>query len=99
MQSYSAKDPGDTVTLSWDFSSVLASGEAINTYTWEITDPESLSSDFSSMLSGSPTLSGNIVSQDVTAGQDGTSYRYRITTTTSLNHVYVEKPTQLVTSE
>ena len=96
---FSPKDPSEIIILSWDFGPVLAPlQETIESTTWEIIDPEDESIDLTGILVDQPTHQGTISQQTVAAGVEAT-FRYRITCTTNLGNVYVEKPTQLFTSE
>jgi hypothetical protein len=98
-QSYSPKDPAESILLSWDFSPLLSPTETIVTPTWDVTDPENALFDQTTMKSGGPIVIGPIVYQRLIAGPDGQSLRHRIQIVTSLGNTFVEKPTQLVTSE
>ena len=103
VQIYSPKDPEEVVTLWWDFGPLLTAGETITTPYWGIIDPEDPTVDTSALKSGDPYVGlgsqGNSrVFQQLVAGVDGTAYQHRPKILTSLGNVYVEKPTQLVTS-
>ena len=98
-QVYSDKDPGELIGLAWDFGALLGTAETIQTATWVITDPEDAVADMSNMLPEGPSIDGVFVRQRIQNGVDGQVYKYRITITTNLGAVYIEKPTQLVTSE
>ena len=96
-QEYSPKDPAETFVLGWDFAPIpLAVGETILSATWVIQDPEDPTVDNSNMLIAGPSIVGSVVRQAVTAGISGQAYVHRITISTSLGNVFVEKPTQLV---
>ena len=80
---FPTKLQGETVTMQFDFTSRLASGETISTQsvaaaTWIGTDASP-----SSILSGSASASGAVVSQKVTAGTLGVTYTLTCTITTS----------------
>lgn len=99
-QAYSPKNPGETILLSWDFAPRLTPlSETIVTATWSVIAPEDASIDTSNICAGSPTHAGTIVSQTVHNGINGISYQYQIAITTNLGNIYIETPTQLVTSE
>jgi hypothetical protein len=88
-----AKDPGETVTLSFIFSNELQAGETITGCTVICTvlagsgvaDPAP-----SAVLSGVPTL-GSTVLQSVTGGLDGVTYFLKATATTNQSRVLVRK--------
>lgn len=73
----------DTRTEEFDFTSALATGETISTAVvtadlWAGADTTP-----SAIINGAATISGNIVSQSVTAGEVGNIYQLRCQITTS----------------
>ena len=80
-----AKLQGETATYQFDFSSRLASGEAISTQSCAATVYSGTDASPSSLISGSATASGAIVSQKLTAGTVGVIYEVICTITTSLS--------------
>lgn len=96
-QTYSKKYPTEIIPLSWDFAPLLGVGETISGVTWQIINPEDPTEDTSNMLPDGPAISGTVVKQRVANGKNGTSYKHIITIITSLDNVYVETPTELVT--
>ena len=98
-QTYSPKDPGEVIALEWDFAPIIAPSVTIVSAAWEVLNPEDATQDLSSMLVGGPSISGMFVRQRFMLGPDGVSIKHRITAVGSDGLVYIEKPTQLVTSE
>ena len=72
---FSPKRPGETVTLTFDFSNVLGTTETITSSTWtaEVREGEDVSPTIS-MVVGSPTISGDLVSHLIGSGIDETTY-------------------------
>lgn len=98
-QTYSPKDPAEVIPLAWDFAPLLSTGETIDSVTWELINPEVGDAVVTGVFPDGPAILGSVVKQRFAAGENGVSYQHRITVTTNLGNVYVEKPTQLVTSE
>lgn len=74
---------GETKTYEWDFSSLLAVGETISTQTVTASVYSGTDASPSSIISGSATVSGDVVSQKITAGTVGVIYLLKCTITTS----------------
>ena len=74
---------GETKTITFDFSSLLASGETISTQVVAATVYSGTDASPSSIVSGSATSSGAVVSQVITAGTVGVIYELTCTITTS----------------
>ena len=74
---------GETKTYSFDFTSQLASGETISTQVVTATVYSGTDASPSSIISGSATASGAVVSQKITAGTVGVIYTLLCTITTS----------------
>jgi len=87
MSSRAIFDPkllGETQVLSFDFTSELAIGETINSQTVVATTYSGTDASPSSIISGSASSSGAVVSQKVTGGVLGVMYELLCTITTSL---------------
>lgn len=74
---------GETKTYKFDFLSNLAIGETISTQTCTATVWSGTDASPSSIISGSASASGSIVSQKITAGTLGVIYELLCTITTS----------------
>lgn len=87
MKSWSPKGPGETYPVGMDFgpvlSSVIPSGQSLSSATCSISIYSGNDPSPSSVLSGSPTVSGTTAFQTVTAGLDGTTYQLTFTGTSS----------------
>ncbi len=80
---------GDTATLQFDFTSRLAVSETISTQVVTSTVYSGTDASPSSMISGSASASGAIVSQNITAGTEGVVYYLTCTITTSAGQTLV----------
>ena len=87
MRNFSSKDPDETYPVSYGFAAHLATGETISTATVTATIVSSGAS-ASSILSGSPQISGSTVTQLVTAGTSGVTYKLTFRVTTSDSNIY-----------
>ncbi|MHB8413931.1 MAG: phage fiber-tail adaptor protein [Acidiferrobacteraceae bacterium] len=74
---------GETATYTFDFLSRLAVGETISTQVCAATVYSGVDASPSSIISGSATASGSVVSQNITAGVAGVIYQIVCTITTS----------------
>lgn len=74
---------GDTVLVPFDFASRLGVGVTISTQAVACAVYSGVDASPSSMISGSATASGTIVTQKVTAGTVGVMYQLACTITTS----------------
>lgn len=74
---FSPKDPLETIVLSVDMTGLL-DADTIQTSEWIISREDNLSENTSGMLSGVASVTGNIVSQEVTGGTAGGSYIHRV---------------------
>ena len=86
--SFSYKITTENEQFTFDFSTVMSSGETISlaTSTVEVvsgTDPNP-----TAILVGSPVISGQQVAQRISGGLDGVIYRIEVTSTTSATNVY-----------
>lgn len=75
----------ETKTITFDFTSLLASGETISTESCTATVYSGTDASPSSIISGSATVSGAVVSQNITAGVVGVIYYIACSITTSLS--------------
>lgn len=80
-----AKLLGETRTVTFNFTSLLAPTETISTQTVTATTYSGTDTSPSSIISGSASASGMVVSQKVTAGTLGVIYELLCTITTSLS--------------
>lgn len=83
-QEFPPKYTGSTELVKFDFTSDLASGETISTKSVACTVYSGTDASPSSMVSGSATSSGAIVTQKITGGTVGVVYELLCTITTSL---------------
>jgi len=82
---FPAKRIGSTLNLTADFTSLLAVGETISLPFVSATVYSGVDPTPSAILSGSPSVSGNVVTQKVTAGVLGTIYSLLFLAVTSTN--------------
>ena len=80
---FDPKYSGETTTRTFDFTSQLAVGETISTQAVAATVYSGVDASPSSIINGSASASGAIVSQSITAGTEGVIYRLTCTITTS----------------
>ena len=83
------KQSGSTEPYTFDFTSKLASGETISTQIVAAAVYSGTDASPSSIISGSATASGAIVTQKLTAGTIGVIYRLTCTITTSSSNTFV----------
>ncbi len=74
---------GETRTLTFDFISLLSASETISTEVTTATVYSGVDGGPSSVISGSASASGTVVSQGITGGVAGTIYNLLCTITTS----------------
>jgi hypothetical protein len=86
--SFSYKLTTENEQFTFDFSPVLGSTETISSATCTATVKEGTDPTPSSILVGSPAISGSKTTQRISAGLDGVIYRLEMTATTSLSNVY-----------
>lgn len=77
------KRQGEVKLYSWDFSSLLAVGETISSQSVTASVYSGTDASPSSIINGAATLSGNVVSQSITAGTVGVTYTLKCQITTS----------------
>ena len=78
-----SKYSGETLTVTFDFTSSLASGESISTQSVSASVYSGTDAAPSSIISGSASASGAVVSQKVTGGVSGVLYELDCAITTS----------------
>ena len=83
----SPKDPGETITVTFDFSTLCASVSLPSMAASVVAGPPDATP--SAILSGSPQTSGALVMQKIVAGQANTTYELRCTATAPDSSVYV----------
>jgi len=86
---FQGKYSGETKTYTWDFTSQLAVGETISTQSVAATVYSGTDASPSSIISGSASASGAIVSQKITAGTVGVTYLLTCTITTSATQTLI----------
>ena len=74
---------GETRTITFDFTSDLAAGETISTETVTASVYSGVDASPSAVISGSASASGVVVSQKVTGGVVGVTYKLLCSITTS----------------
>lgn len=79
------KAPGETKLYSFDFTSQLSAAETISTKSTAATVYSGTDSSPSSIVNGSATSSGQVVTQSITGGTLGVTYVLTVTITTSLS--------------
>lgn len=82
-QTLPAKFLGETVKYEFDFAGQLAQGETISTATVAAAVYSGTDASPSSIVSGSASISGSVVTQAITAGVLGVIYELTCTITTS----------------
>ena len=80
------KTPTESEPLGFDFAVDLATGETISTAPFTMAVVEGTDASPSSMLSGSPAISGTEVRQRVVGGVVGVTYELSCTITTSMSN-------------
>jgi hypothetical protein len=86
--SFSYKITTENEQFTFDFSPIMASAETISSATCAVEVVSGTDSSPSSILVGTPTVSGQQVAQRISGGLDGVIYRIEMTATTSLTNVY-----------
>lgn len=86
--SFSYKITTENEQFTFDFSTVMASSETISSATSTVEVVSGNDSSPTSILVGSPVISGQLVAQRISGGLDGVIYRIEVTATTSLTNVY-----------
>lgn len=86
--SFSYKLTTENEQFTFDFSPVIRSTESIVSATSSVEVKEGTDPSPSSILIGTPIVSGTLVAQRISDGLDGVIYRLEVTATTSLTNVY-----------
>ena len=87
MIALSAKDPAETVSISFDFDAWLAADETISSSSMQISVEHGTDPDYASMLTGVDAIDAAVVSHLVRNGVDGATYRIASTITTNKGQV------------
>jgi hypothetical protein len=74
MITLSPKDPSEIISLSFDFSALLAVGETLSAPSLNLSVLHGVDADVGSMLTGVSIIAGGIVSHLVRVGVDTTDY-------------------------
>lgn len=82
---------GETLNVSIDFLSRLQVGESVQTAAVSIQVFSGIDANPSAMLSGSPIISGSLVTQKVIGGLPGVVYELFLYARTSLNNIPVQQ--------
>lgn len=88
-QTLQPKFSGETVKYEFDFAGQLASGETISTQTVTAAVYSGTDASPSSIISGSASASGSVVTQAITAGTIGVIYELTCTITTSASQTLI----------
>lgn len=80
---------GEVYNVTFDFTSRLAVGETISTQTVAASVYSGTDSSPSSLISGSASASGAVVTQKITGGTIGVIYELKCTVTTSASQTLV----------
>lgn len=83
------KPVGETITITFDFTSLLAASETLSTATMSIAVYSGTDSNPSAVLSGSASAGNGLVTQKVTAGVEGVIYKLKASVTTSASQTLV----------
>jgi len=86
--SFSYKITTDSEQFTFDYTPVMGSTETISSATCTVQVKEGTDSNPSSILVGSPSISGFKVAQRISGGIDGVTYSIQMTATTSLSNIY-----------
>ena len=85
---FSYKVTTENEQFTFDFSPIMASGETISSADCVVQVKEGSDPSPSSIMVGSPVVSGQTAAQRISGGLDGVIYRLEMTATTSLTNVY-----------
>ena len=86
--SFSYKLTTENEQFTFAFSPIMASGETISSADCVVQVKEGSDPSPSSIMVGSPVVSGQTAAQRISGGLDGVIYRVEMTATTSLTNVY-----------
>lgn len=86
---FSPKRTGETISLTFDFKKVLATGETISSAVWTVEVEEGTDASPSAMKSGSSTIDSTSkkITQLITGGVDGNTYKMIAQATTSASQI------------
>lgn len=86
--SFSYKITTETEQLTFEYSPVLGTSETLTSATCVVEVKEGTDPSPSSILLGTPAISGSKIAQRVTGGLDGVIYRIEMTANTSASNTY-----------
>lgn len=86
---FAGKYAGETVKVTFDFTSMLASGETLSTEVVTATVYSGTDASPSSVISGAASASGAVVTQTITGGTLGVVYELKCTVTTSASQILI----------
>ena len=87
-QSFSYKLTTENEQFTFDFSTVLGTGETISAASMNVEVVQGTDSSPLAILVGTPTINGSRVAQRISGGLDEVTYRLELTITTSFSNVY-----------
>lgn len=97
MSAFDAKRPDEVEVFAWNFARALATGETLATASVAVVLADDASETaIPAMVSGAAVIAGEIVSQMVSGGTDGTTYTLLCTVTTSAGQTLVAQRDLLV---
>ena len=86
--SFSYKITTENEQFTFNFSTVMSSGETISLATSTVEVVSGTDASPTAILVGSPSINGQVVSQRISGGLDGVIYRIQVTATTSATNVF-----------
>ena len=86
--SFSYKITTENEQFTFNFSTVMSSGETISLATSTVQVVSGTDANPTAILVGSPVINGQVVSQRISGGLDGVIYRIEVTATTSATNVF-----------
>ncbi len=90
LQSFSPKDPEEVITLSVNFTNLLASGETVSACVFTAERQDGAAEDTAAMISGgADTTAAPIMRQKIAAGTNGVTYLIRAKVTTNAGRTIV----------
>lgn len=87
---FSNKTPTEVITVGFDFSRLLITGETISTATVTAVVSSGTDSAPENIIDGSESIAGSLVSQMITGGVNGVDYVLSAFVTTSQGNAYQE---------
>jgi hypothetical protein len=88
MSSFSYKLTTEIELFNFNFSGALGSSETITSANCVVEVKDGVDASPSSILSGSPSISGSVVTQKITGGLNGVTYRVEMSATSNTGNVY-----------